>query len=161
DLRGADALGCLRQSGIPRVNQRVAAQRVEGDQYADLYLVSLHRHLVKAVDSFQVHEHVRRDQALLNPSQQIAPDANGRGAAPLVPRLVEQSDRLAEVPRTSVGKGFHASTPRIWSRVIARSLIRRPIALKMALATAATEGIMGGSPSALAPNGPYGSSVST
>src|SRR5256885_1201727 len=74
--------------------------------------------------------------------------------------VAEEAYGLLQTARIDILKRFHASTPRILSRVMGRSRTRRPMAFATALPTAATVGMMVGSPNVLAPKGPYGSSVS-
>src|SRR5713226_717763 len=78
--------------------------------------------------------------------------------------LVPSLSAILQSCNPAMRKGGLQTVPppaRILSRVIGRLLIRVPVALKIALAIAATDGMIGGSPSVFAPNGPYASSVST
>ena len=69
--------------------------------------------------------------------------------------LDERHARAARSRGVGVGEGFHAQRlPEILSRVIGRSFMRRPMALKIALATAAGAGTLLDSPMLFAPNGP-------
>ena len=58
---------------------------------------------------------------------------------------------LPQVPSIYVGKCLHASAPRILSRVIGKSFMRRPIALLTALAIAAGDKALPDSPTLFAP----------
>ena len=61
---------------------------------------------------------------------------------------------LAEVARVLIDQGFHAMPPTSLSRLMGKSFMRRPVALKIAFATAATAGILPASPMLFAPKGP-------
>ena len=112
-------------------------------------------HLIEALDRLQVDEHVGRDDAAPSQPEQIAAAA-GKATPPVRPGALAatSADRVLDVAGVGVGKGLHASAPRILSRVIGRSFMRRPIALKTALATAAGAGTLLDSPMLFAPNGP-------
>src|SRR4051812_27952153 len=101
-----------------------------------------------------MHQDVGRNQALLDHPQQVAAAARDRHALPLLRGRLQLAQRFVEALRIQIRESFHASTPNTLSRVIGRLLMRRSVALKKAFATAPTAGIMVGSPSVSAPNGP-------
>src|SRR5207244_7306507 len=127
---------------------------------ADIH-AAIHRlHLIEPTDGLEVHEYIRRYDPLFDQTEQVASTADNRCRSTLLLRLLEEGDRVLEITSIGIGKSFHASAPRILSRVIGRSFIRRPIALKIALATAATAGTLLDSPMLFAPSGPFPSSLS-
>src|SRR5712691_2629067 len=130
------------------------AEGVERDKSADVHAAAGLRHLIQTLDGFQVHQHVRADDPLFHHPEQIAAAAGKRRRPPVASRLLRERHRLLKITSIGIDKGFHASAPRILSRVIGRSFIRRPIALKIALATAATAGTLLDSPMLFAPYGP-------
>src|SRR5579871_226149 len=101
-----------------------------------------------------MHKHIGFDHMLFDHSEQVAATA-GRNRI----GFAELLHRIFHIARIDVREAFHASTPRSLSREIGKSFTRFPIALKIAFATAAGDGMIVGSPNVLAPNGPYGSSV--
>src|SRR5499427_3085913 len=139
----------------------MTAQIIERYQAADRHAAgAARRHLIKTFDRLEIDEHVRRHDPLFHERKQVASAADEGAVFAVFVRLLHQRDGLLEITGISIGKCFHASTPRILSRVIGRSFIRRPIALKTALATAATAGTLLDSPMLFAPYGPYPSSLS-
>src|SRR6266566_4694435 len=117
DLRRADDFGRFCQHGVLFTDKRMMAERVERDQTADFHAAALRSHLIQPLDSAQMDQRVRGDDAFLH-----------------------QLQHVANALRIGVTEGFHANTSRILSRVMGRCLRRLPMALKMALLTAATAG---------------------
>src|SRR5262245_27364835 len=81
--------------------------------------------------------------------------------------FLQQGDCLIYTLGIDVFKTFHGAPPpsdwvacKILSGVMGSSLIRFPVALKIALAMVATEAVMGGSPTTFPPKGPKGSGCS-
>src|SRR5262249_23749857 len=110
-------------------------------------------------------------QTILDEAQHVAAAAGERDRLVCVARTLRDGDGVAKLLREGVGKRPHATppfpapedretAPTILSRVIGRSLIRRPMALNTALATAAGAGTLLDSPMLFAPNGPSPSSDS-
>src|SRR5579883_1902268 len=136
------------------------ALRIEGIAHRAIGILTQNRRLLAKLELQQlVFRHVAKDQkSFARPGRPFG--ENETRGDPFHRELIEilrrnlcdeQQDRqqephvsirVAERPRT------HASS---LSRVIGKSLMRRPVALKMALATAATEGTMVASPIDLAP----------
>src|ERR1700730_11128225 len=138
----------------------MAAESVEGDETADVNAACRRRHLIEPLNRLQVNKHVRLDDKVLYQCQKIAATADKRSDLSLLARLLDKQDCLFESLRVDVGEGFHARAPKILSRVIGRSFMRRPMALEMAWARAATAWTIPASPMHLAPKGPYPSSLS-
>ncbi len=138
----------------------MAAERVERDQPADGHAASLRRHLVQAANGLEAHDEVGRDEALFHHPEQVAAAAGNRGGAAGLACVADERQRVCQIARVGVGEGFHARAPRILSRVIGRSFMRVPVALKIAFATAAGAGSLLASPMLFAPNGPSPSSDS-
>ncbi len=110
-------------------DERIAAQRVERDQPADHHLPALLRHTIERADRFEIDQHVGRDQAFLDHPEKIAATADDRRTLPLLRGFLELAGGVLQIARIDVREGFHASTPKILSRVMGRLLTRRPIAL--------------------------------
>ena len=71
-----------------------------------------------------MNQHVRSDQMFVHHADEVATAADSDR-----PWVAKVFDRVFEVTRIDVGEGCYASTPRILSRVIGKSLTRFPIAL--------------------------------
>src|SRR5438093_13130136 len=150
----------FRQHGVLLADHKMAADRIERCESADPQPATFGLDLIEALDRLQIHDRVRRDQTILHHPEHVAAAAHDRRSAAGLPRLLRERDRALQIRRVRVAEGFHASTSRILSRVIGRSLMRRPIALNTAFATAATAGTLLDSPMLFAPYGPYPSSES-
>ena len=150
-LRCRDSFCRFRQYGELPANHIIPAQCVERDQPADIHAAVRRPDLIETFDRFQVHENIGVDDTLFDEREQVATTANERCGASFLSRLLDESRGVLEITSVGIGKSFHASAPRILSRVIGRSFMRRPIALKIALATAATAGTLLDSPMLLAP----------
>ena len=133
------------------MNPCVPAQPVKSDQPTDGYSAAAGRQLVQPFDRLQADDHVRPDDALLHERQQIAAAPGKRGGLAALPRVGGPRNGLPKVPSIYVGKCLHASAPRILSRVIGKSFMRRPIALLTALAIAAGDKALPDSPTLFAP----------
>src|SRR5580700_7615368 len=116
----------------------MAAKSIECDETADVYAGRRRRHLIHSLDRFQVNQHVRLNNKFFHHSQKIAAAADQRRRQSIFSRLLREGNCLLQSLRVLVGEGFHAVAPRILSRVIGKSLMRRPMELKTALPTAAT-----------------------
>src|SRR5579864_8955309 len=160
NLRSRHCFGCFGQHRILTPNQRMAAQRVKRDEAADVHAACRRRHLVESFNGLQIYKHIRLDNKFFHHSQKIAATTDKRCGLSILPCLLNSFYRLVESLRVGVGKGFHASAPKILSREIGKSFMRWPIALKMALPTPATAWTIPASPMHLAPKGPYPSSLS-
>jgi hypothetical protein len=68
------------------------------------------------------------DQALFHHAEQVAAAAH-RILPTRFLQLPGELNRVFQVARIHIGKGLHASTPRILSRVIGKSRTRFPMAL--------------------------------
>ena len=114
--------------------------------------------LIESFDRFQIDQNVGRDEPLLHHAR--ADRCRRRRATPCGPPAApagQASRRAARSRALALVKVFMRSRPQratILSRVIGRSFMRRPIALKIALATAADAGTLLDSPMLFAPNGP-------
>src|SRR6185436_10550396 len=117
-------------------------------------------HLVEVLHRLERDDDVGADDALLDEPEQVAAAASVPGGTTIAAGAARERDGVLGVFGGLVGKCLHASAPRILSLVIGRSFIRRPIALKMALAIAAGDRMMPASPMLFAPYGPYPSSDS-
>src|ERR1700681_4520888 len=124
----------------------MAAESVESDKTADVYTACCSCHLVESFDRLQVNKHIRLDNKFFHEAEQIAATADKRRCLCILTRLLRERNCLLQSPRVRVGEGFHASAPKILSRVIGKSFMRRPIALKMALPTPATAWTIPASP---------------
>src|SRR5580704_10290823 len=138
----------------------MARESVEGDETADVNAACRRRHLIEPLNRLKVNKHVRLDDKVLHQGQKIAATADKRSGLSVLSRLLDKRNCLFEGPRVHVGEGFHARASKILSRVIGRSFMRRPMALKMELPTAANAWTIPASPMHLAPKGPYPSSLS-
>ena len=132
----------------------MAADRVERHQPAKRQAARRRRRLVEIPDRREPHDEVGCDDPILHHAEQIAAAAGKGDGAAAAPCVAGERDGLLEVAGVGVRQSFHASAPRILSRVIGRSFMRRPIALEIAFATAAGPRMIPDSPTVLAPNGP-------
>ena len=105
---------------------------------ADVHAARCGRYLIHSFNRFQINQHIRLNDKFLHHAQKIAAAANDRRRLPIFSGLLGEGNGLLETSRILVGECFHASAPKILSRVIGKSFMRRPMALKTALPTAAT-----------------------
>src|SRR4029077_17160745 len=160
DLRRGDAAGRLGQHGVLLLDGRMPADVVYRRVAADGEPVGRRGDLIGIAQTAQADDDVGFDDAFLDEAEQIAAAARERHGFSALVRVLGQLDGLLDVARIRVRKRFHASAPRILSRVIGKSFMRLPIALKIAFPTAPGDKIMPDSPMLFAPHGPWPSSFS-
>src|SRR5579872_12737 len=138
NLRGCNCFGRFGQHRVLTSDQRMAAKRVKCDESADVHAAWRRRHLIEPLDRLQVYKHIRLDDKFFHQSEKIAAPTDKRSSLTILPCLLNSFYRLIESLRVRVGEGLHAIAPKILSREIGRSFMRRPVALKTALPIAAT-----------------------
>ena len=104
-------------------------------------------------DGLQVDQHVGVDDALAHQLQQIRAATGYRRSLALPCRIGEGRKRVLHRSRVHVGEALHAAHLHECFPGDRQVSMRRPVALKTALAIAATEGMMPDSPRHLDPNG--------
>ena len=154
NLRRGHRTGRLRQHGKLVSNQLVPTESVECDQSTDPNTAPGRLNLVVPNHRLEAHHQVRFLDPLFDHAQQIASSAGVRRSGAGRAGHSRQGHRLTQRARVRVAQRLHVNASMILSRVIGRSFIRRPIALKMAFPTAAGASTIPDSPTYLAPNGP-------
>ena len=155
DLRRRDAFRRLREHAIPLPDDGMTADRIDRRCTADREAAALRGDLIEPLDPSQADNHVWRDQAILHHAEHVAAAAGHSDGLSRPVRLLHRGDGALHISRARVPERFHVRAPdRILSRVIGRSLMRRPSALNTALPTAATAGTLLDSPMLFAPYGP-------
>src|SRR5262245_22808567 len=117
--------------------------------------------MVKSGNGLQINHIVRGYYSVLHQLKVFASPTNDRCAFLLLLKLLQQADCFFYALSIDIFKTLHIPTlPQAWtarailSGVMGSTLKRLPVALKIALAIVATEGVMGGSPTTLPPKGP-------
>src|SRR6185295_11356866 len=109
-------------------------------------------------DEPEIHQNIGRYDSLLDHAEEVAAAAVESGHFAFASGLLGQHHGVFRIAGICAGKGFHTrspeTAPRMRLRVIGRSFMRRPIALKIALPTAATAGTLLDSPMLFDPNAP-------
>src|SRR5579872_7210036 len=141
DLRRRHTSRSFGQYSVIAQNQRMMAQSIQRDQAADIDGYVRYGHLIQTLDRSQMNQNIGRDDPVLDHTQQIAAAAGDYCLAAIGSRLLGERHRLPEIARISIDQGFHANAPTSLSRRIGSSFMRCPVALKIALPTAATAGI--------------------
>src|SRR5262249_45366486 len=124
DLRCCDGFRSFRQNCVPCPNEIMPAQGVQGDEATDVHTVICRLHLIETLYRFQIHKDIWPDDALFNEREQVASSSDECGCVPLLACLLGQRHRMLQITSIGIGKRFHASAPKILSRVIGRSFMR-------------------------------------
>src|SRR5664279_4033367 len=171
-----DRCGGLRERAILAGDRRVASQRGDGHTRADRHAAAVSLDLGQFVDAGEIDQQIRTADATPHVHQQIGA-ARDEAAA----RMLEtRRDRLfdgARLGQTKLGQrcghdaAFNALRFALRRRSISASMTRSgvtgnslrsmPMALAMALTKAGAKPAKAPSLASLAPNGPYGSWLST
>jgi len=167
DLERRHVFRGLGQHREPLADNGLFAKRPEGGQapYRDAVSTS-GNDLIDTFHGLEIDEDIRHagsrpvHDPLLHELQEIRPSGGERDGPAVLSSRLRERHRLIQGTRVLVCESFHASAPRILSRVMGRSFIRSPVALKIALATAGGAIMMPDSPTVFAPKGPRPSSVS-
>ena len=138
----------------------MAGQLGQGDQAADQGFRGGNRHRTGIAHGAQIDQDVGLVGPVFDLLQQIRPAA-GEGERPARGGCrTGRGHGFGYRTRIDIGQRFHPIAPRILSRVMGSDVMRLPVALKMAFATAAGARMMPDSPMVFAPKGPYPSSTS-
>ena len=153
-LRRPHTGGGLAQHG-PWTRQRGMAGKIaQGDQAANQGFRGGHRYRTGIANGAQIDNDVGPVSAVFDLLQQIR-TAAGEGECPArCGCLMGRCHGFGNGMRIDIGQCFHTIASRILSRVMGSDVMRLPVALKMALATAAGAGMMPDSPTVFAPKGP-------
>src|SRR5215831_19473496 len=132
----------------------------QGDQAADQGFRRGHRHRTGLEHGTQIDNDVGLVSPVFDLLQHIR-TAAGEGERPATCGCCTgRCHGVGYGTRIDIGQGFHPIAPKILSRVMGSDVMRLPVALKMAFATAAGARMMPDSPTVFAPKGPYPSSTS-
>src|SRR5262245_48865457 len=132
----------------------------QGDQATDQGFRGGHRHRTGIAHGAQIDNDVSLVGPVFDLLQDIRPATGESEGSACCCRRTGRGHGVGEGTRIDIGQRFHAIAPRILSRVMGSDVMRLPVALKMAFATAAGARIMPDSPTVFAPKGPYPSSTS-
>ena len=129
DLRCRDAGRRLRENRIVLADDVVPAQGIQCDLTTDGHTRRRLRHLVQIRHRLEIDDDVGLDNAVLHQLKHVGAATCEDGVLPRGARLLGAASRVLRRSGVRVRKSLHASAPRILSRVMGRSLMRRPIAL--------------------------------
>src|SRR5262249_8757983 len=159
-LRCPHTGGGLTQHGPWSGQRGMAGKLGQGDESADQGFRGGHRHRTGIAYGAQIDNDVGLVGPVFDLLQQIRPAA-GEGERPACRCCrTGRCHGFGYRTRIDIGQRFHPIAPSILSRLMGSDVMRLPVALKMAFATAAGARIMPDSPTVFAPKGPYPSSTS-
>src|ERR1051326_4383624 len=124
DLRRGDAFRSLGQHCVIAANLRMLAERIQGDESADVGASASRRDLIQSLRGPEIHQDVGRNDAFLDHPEQIAAAAVERGYFAVPAGLPGEVRGMFGIAGVDTGERFQSSAFRIRPRVSRRCFIR-------------------------------------